>query len=514
MNTTEKPFFSVVIPTYERPDGLRKCLKSLRQENQKFSPVYEIIVTDDSKSDRCCRLVAEEFPSVFWGEGKKNGPAGNRNAGVARAKGKWIVFLDDDCIAEPGYLSAFAKEIKDDPKLKVLEGRIFPDRPKKTWAEGCPANETGEMFWTSNLCINKSTFEDLGGLDERFAVAFEDVDLAYRFKSAKVKTKFVYDAAVCHPWRTLNKEGNNWKPIGYEWNELNLFLKKHPNATEHKSPSIYLRHMLRMLTRDIATCVIQFKGRGIGIWFRQLLTTAYVMVKLLKPISHYKQFILRKTPRIYSFFASFQKNPNYEKNLYLKEIKTEDVVIDLGANIGIFSELFGILVNSTGNVHCFEPVPLNYQILEQNTSHLPWVFCYPFAVGDKNESREMSFSESDLQKATLSTKQISANAKVIKVKVVKLDDFFSKEGLERIDFIKCDVEGFELNALYGMERILKEFKPKLSIEITLPMDKRIDLFNFLCICGYSCFKKIESGYPQILPEREVPDDEYFYLYAN
>lgn len=508
------PFFSVVIPTYERPRDLEKCLISLSRDNQSDAPSYELIVSDDSLSDLCRILVEKKFPHVSWGEGKKNGPAGNRNAGVARSKGKWIVFLDDDCIADVGYLNAFAKEIKDDPELKVIEGRIYPDRPKKTWAEGCPANETGGMFWTSNLCINKSTFEQLGGLDERFAVAFEDVDLAHRFKLEKVKTKFSYDAAVCHPWRTLNNEGNNWKPLGYEWKELNLFLEKHPNATEHNSPLIYLRHMGRMLTRDITSCIIQFEGRGIGIWFRQFLTTIHVMLKLFKPIYKFKKFVMLKTPHIYAFLASFQKYPNYEKILYLKKIKKADVVLDLGANIGTFSELFGNLVNSKGKVFCFEPLYLNYQVLQQNIAHIPWVFCYPVAVGDINQKRKMTFSLSDLQKSTLHTKKIFADEKITQVEVIKLDSFMSKENLTRVDFIKCDVEGFELKALYGMENLLKKFKPELSIEITVSRDKRINLFNFLHECGYSNFNKIEKGYPRITPKHCIPDDRYFYLYAN
>ena len=50
------------------------------------------------------KIGSENFPDVCWGKGKQNGPAGNRNAGVERVSGKWIVFIDDDCIAdEPIY---------------------------------------------------------------------------------------------------------------------------------------------------------------------------------------------------------------------------------------------------------------------------------------------------------------------------------------------------------------------------------------------------------------------------
>ena len=94
MNEEGNIFFSVVIPTYERPDDLRICLNSLSKDIQLRSPSYEIIVTDDSKSEGSKRMVEKEFPYVSWGKGKQNGPAGNRNAGVDRAKGEGIaVFI-------------------------------------------------------------------------------------------------------------------------------------------------------------------------------------------------------------------------------------------------------------------------------------------------------------------------------------------------------------------------------------------------------------------------------------
>jgi GT2 family glycosyltransferase len=138
-------FFSIIIPTYERPDDLRICLNSLSIDIQLGTPSYEIIVTDDSKSEESRRMVEKEFPNVTWNKGKQNGPAGNRNAGVDRARGEWIVFLDDDCIAQEGYLNGYAKAITANPDVLVFEGRIFADRPRKTLAEGAPINEDGGL---------------------------------------------------------------------------------------------------------------------------------------------------------------------------------------------------------------------------------------------------------------------------------------------------------------------------------------------------------------------------------
>ena len=275
MNEVGNIFFSVVIPTYERPDDLRICLNSLSKDIQLGSPSYEIIVTDDSKSDKSRRMVEKEFPDVSWGKGKQNGPAGNRNAGVGRAKGEWIVFLDDDCIAQEGYLNAYAKAIVTNQGILVFEGRIFADRPRKTWAEGCPENEHGGMLWTSNLCVNRKLFIEMGGLDEKFKIAYEDVDFAHRLKQRRISSIFVSDAAVCHPWRTLRKEGNNWKPKSYEIKSLQIFLKKHPDAwMEHGRRRIYLRNLLRMIAKDLPFCLFNLGGRGIDVLFSQALTTA------------------------------------------------------------------------------------------------------------------------------------------------------------------------------------------------------------------------------------------------
>ena len=262
MNEVGSIFFSVVIPTYERPYDLRNCLNSLGKEIQQGSQTYEIIVTDDSTSDESRRMVEKEFLDVSWGKGKQIGPAANRNAGVDRTRGEWIVFLDDDCIAQDGYLEAYAKAIRTNPDVLVFEGRIFADRPRRTWSEGCPENEHGGMLWTSNLCVSRKLYMEMGGLDERFRIAYEDVDFALRLKQKGIQSIFVIDAAVCHPWRTLKKEGNNWKKAGYQFQELLIFLEKHPDQYPLHSAKVFLKNALRGLIKELPKGIFEFKGKG------------------------------------------------------------------------------------------------------------------------------------------------------------------------------------------------------------------------------------------------------------
>ena len=281
MSEESNIFFSVVIPTYERPGDLRTCLNSLGNAFQNGAPIYEIIVTDDSKSEESKKMVEKEFPDVCWGKGKQNGPAGNRNAGVNRAKGEWIVFLDDDCIAQEGYLNAYAKAIRANQGTQVFEGRIFADRPRKTWAEGCPENEQGGMLWTSNLCVRRKLFMEMGGLDERFQIAYEDVDYALRLKHRGIHSIFIIDAAVCHPWRPLTFGGKNWTNKGYELESVKLFIGKH-NLNEVINLGVFIKSLLRKLTVDQIKSYRCFRFKGYSILMYDIMTNIYVILFIIK----------------------------------------------------------------------------------------------------------------------------------------------------------------------------------------------------------------------------------------
>ena len=139
------------------------------------------------------------------------------------------------------------------------------------------------MFWTSNLCVKKSVFQKLGGLDEQFEVAYEDVDFARRLKENEVICHFVYEAAVCHPWRTVRQGvSKNWKSRNYEAADFVRFLKKHNPREREFSLQGYSRNLIRMLTSDLITCALSYRFRGIDILFFQALVTLKGMILILR----------------------------------------------------------------------------------------------------------------------------------------------------------------------------------------------------------------------------------------
>ena len=187
--------------------------------------------------------------------------------------------------------------------------------------------------------------------------------------------------------------------------------------------------------------------------------------------------------------------------------------MDLGANRGFFAYLFAALTGSKGKVHCFEPIPENLKALKPNVAMFPWVEIHPFAVGDEDREAEMHYSKYELEKAALEPETMQRCDTTAKVNLVALDQYMKEVSREPIDFIKCDVEGHELKALKGMVSLLREFRPKLSIEITVSGNERKEIFKLLMENKYDHFQKIEKNYPMINPTEEIPKDSYFYLYA-
>ena len=220
--------------------------------------------------------------------------------------------------------------------------------------------------------------------------------------------------------------------------------------------------------------------------------------------------LLLHTPHIYAKVISLKKHFNYEKYFYLKHINHGDVVFDIGANIGYFSKLFSKLCGRKGCVYCFEPIYENFLKLETTLKKSKNVKLYNFALGDVNCIKRMSYDPRDCEKSSFISNFCNKT-----VLLQRLDDFVELFDPKKIDLIKCDVEGFELNALMGMKKTLIKYKPTISLEISVNEDERLSIYNFLKGAGYQNFHKIELNFPKYDPHSPGDSsDNYFYLYAS
>ena len=152
----------------------------------------------------------------------------------------------------------------------------------------------------------------------------------------------------------------------------------------------------------------------------------------------------------------------FETEIVKNQIKESDIVIDIGAHIGYFSLIFAKLVGNNGKVFSFEPEPENYKILKKNIeiNNYQNVILEQKGVSDINNSVKLysgstSSGSSRIYKPEQNLSKFNKNT--IDIQTIILDEYFSKLGLtNKINFIKMDIEGAEILALKGMQKILRE----------------------------------------------------------
>jgi len=142
-----------------------------------------------------------------------------------------------------------------------------------------------------------------------------------------------------------------------------------------------------------------------------------------------------------------------ERQLLRETLIAGAVVVDAGANIGIYSQFFSRRVGATGVVHSFEPAPENFTRLQSATRKHPNVRLSQAAVGERSERSKLYLSNKlNVDHRTYLAEGNSRHS--VAIDIIALDDYF-KPG-ERVDFIKMDIQGYELHALRGATRVLAD----------------------------------------------------------
>jgi len=143
---------------------------------------------------------------------------------------------------------------------------------------------------------------------------------------------------------------------------------------------------------------------------------------------------------------------------FLKQIiKNGDTVLDLGANIGVYTLIFAKLVGKSGHVFAFEPDPTNFEILSKNVKENKHenVTLVQKAVSEKNDKIKLFVSKRNHASHRIFDSEEKRNS--IEVDVITLDTYF-KKNKNPINFIKMDVEGVEGATLLGASNIIKNSK--------------------------------------------------------
>jgi FkbM family methyltransferase len=139
-----------------------------------------------------------------------------------------------------------------------------------------------------------------------------------------------------------------------------------------------------------------------------------------------------------------------------------DVVIDGGANIGIWTLVAASVVGSGGAVHSIEAAPATAAMLRRNVevNGFRHVQVHELALAEKEGELEFTVFEAGSGYSSFAPE---AGGRVVRVRTTTLDDLTA--GLDRIGLVKLDLEGAEVRALEGAQRVLREHRPALVIEL-------------------------------------------------
>jgi FkbM family methyltransferase len=139
-------------------------------------------------------------------------------------------------------------------------------------------------------------------------------------------------------------------------------------------------------------------------------------------------------------------------------VASGDLVLDLGANIGVYTKLLSDWVGPEGSVYSYEPIPETFQYLRHNVEkfRLANVTLHNSAVSSRCGRMTMTVPNGNFYRASISS---VGNREI---RVVRLDDEFVEP--RRVTFIKCDVEGHEQEVIDGAMRLVERDHPVWLME--------------------------------------------------
>lgn len=276
-----EPFVSVIIPTYNRAESLRRTLDSLALQTYPMDR-FEVIVVDDGSTDDTRTIGEERFPfKLRYFRQSNQGAVVARNLGVQHSSAEVLVFLDDDVIVEPNFVSCLAKEHGQYDRA-ILMGAFRPyvtgqDPPfRAIWASTMAPRGHGEGAESAsftecvshNMSLRREHFFAIG----RFQYpsrggwpGWDDIDLAYRAHMLGFAFIRVAGAVGCHIDHALDDLATSYERAYRAGRSAVALFGKHPDLRPHlpmfrdKTPILLRSDPPRLILRKAARAVTAWR---------------------------------------------------------------------------------------------------------------------------------------------------------------------------------------------------------------------------------------------------------------
>jgi hypothetical protein len=215
------PMVSIIILNYNGKDFLNECLNSVLNSNY---PNFEIILVDNASTDDSIKLAIEKYGSsptlkIIKNEGNLGFAKGN-NVGTSYAKGKYVLFLNDDTVVEPNWLVELVNVMESDAEIGAAQSKLISLGDKKTidsagdfvdyyglsFQRGWGEEDKGQYYQIEEIfsargaafIVRSKILAEIGAFDADFFFCYEDIDLSWRIRLNGYKVVFVPKSVVYH----------------------------------------------------------------------------------------------------------------------------------------------------------------------------------------------------------------------------------------------------------------------------------------------------------------------------
>lgn len=219
------------------------------------------------------------------------------------------------------------------------------------------------------------------------------------------------------------------------------------------------------------------------------------------------------------------KQDAYEIELLKQHISANATVLDIGANIGFYAGILSKIVGEKGKVVCFEPDTTNFEHLKKSTAGIHNIVMENKAVGPKTEKLKIYTSKNlNVDHRTYKPDDYDAE---FEIDAISIDDYFNITNSNncRIDFIKMDIQGFEMQAMQGMQKTLEANHDIKLISEFWPYGLRkagsslSAYYDFLIEKGFTCYLLEKNSLLKLSPEKvlslqDLGEEHYFNIFAT
>lgn len=210
-----------------------------------------------------------------------------------------------------------------------------------------------------------------------------------------------------------------------------------------------------------------------------------------------------------------------DSEMLYKLVSDKDVIFDIGANIGWYSNHLSKKLPSA-SIYSFEPIPETYAQLKRNTenNNASNIVLNNFAFSDTIS--KLTFFYSPTITGASSSVNITENSGMVKLECQAntIDNYMAENGIAQLDFIKCDVEGAELMVYKGGKDTFEKHKPIIFTEMLRKWAAKFnyhpnDIIAFFGQFGYNCYTAHDG---KLRPVKEVTEatmeTNYFFLHPE